>query len=137
MEFDLISGVVKSTSGLVDAIGSAIDKNVTSDEERLKLRNDLESIVSGLEVTIQKEASARHAADMMSDSWLSKNIRPMILIAVPLIYVMFAILDGYGIIILKSDFSSGIISICQTVFGFYFGGRSLEKASSMFSAKKS
>jgi hypothetical protein len=58
-------------STVIDSVGSAVDRLVTSDEERLSLKNEL--------ANFDTEITNRHAADMASDSWLSKNIRPLTL----------------------------------------------------------
>jgi len=135
MDLNLFAGVATATSKLVTSVGDAIDKNVTSDEERLTLKNQLETIFSDLEKTLQEQTTIRQQADMTSDSWLSKNIRPMVLIAIVAIYTLFAVLDGLGVVVFRETFANGIIEIGMTVFSFYFGGRTIEKASFSFRKK--
>ena len=74
----------------------------------------------------QNNLSDRHTADMSSDSWLSKNIRPMTLVAIFAGYFTFGILDANGI---KAN-ESYVQLLGQwgmLVMSFYFGGRTLEK----------
>jgi hypothetical protein len=74
----------------------------------------------------QNNLSDRHTADMSSDSWLSKNIRPMTLVAIFAGYFTFGIMDAHGI---KAN-ESYVQLLGQwgmLVMSFYFGGRTLEK----------
>lgn len=74
----------------------------------------------------QNNLSSRHTADMSSDSWLSKNIRPMTLVAIFAGYFTFGIMDANGI---KAN-ESYVQLLGQwgmLVMSFYFGGRTLEK----------
>ena len=125
-------------SKLVDSVGSALDNLITSDEERLKAKNELESIVNDFQVKMMaaaadydKEVTTRHANDMKSDSWLSKNIRPMVLAFLTVSTIILAYLT---IFILQQDEVALLqpwIDLLQillvTVYAFYFGSRGIEK----------
>jgi hypothetical protein len=94
---------------------------VAQDGELAKLANDTK-----LYETEQNNLSARHTADMASDSWLSKNIRPMTLIAIFVGYFMFAMMSAFG----YNANESYVTLLGQwgmLVMSFYFGGRTLEK----------
>jgi len=67
-------------SNLVDSVGNAIDKNVTSKEEKLKLKNEFTKIIQDHEYQLNTELTKRHQSDMTSHNKLSKLIRPMTLI---------------------------------------------------------
>jgi hypothetical protein len=89
--------------------------------ELAKMANDTE-----LFKTEQNNLTGRHVADMSSDSWLSKNIRPMTLVAIFAGYFIFGIMDANGI---KAN-ESYVQLLGQwgmLVMSFYFGGRTLEK----------
>jgi hypothetical protein len=73
-----------------------------------------------------KAVSERWQADMASDSWLSKNIRPMTLIYILSAYVLFALLDGYGYKISES-YVNLLGQWGMLVMTAYFGGRTIEK----------
>jgi hypothetical protein len=84
--------------------------------------------------TEQTNITSRHTADMVSDSWLSKNIRPMTLIAIIVGYFTFAFMSAYG----YNANESYVTLLGQwgmLVMSFYFGGRTLEKIMDM-KAKK-
>ena len=67
-------------SKLVDSVGSVIDDLVTTDDERLAAKAKLKQIVLDHEAKMEKNITDRWTADMNSDSWLSKNVRPMVLV---------------------------------------------------------
>jgi uncharacterized membrane protein (DUF106 family) len=77
-----------------------------------------------------QELTKRAQADMTSDSWLSKNIRPMTLIFILLAYTMFALMSAYGY-----DANQNFVTLLgnwgMLVMSFYFGGRTLEKIMDM------
>lgn len=127
--------------------GDAIDKIVTSDEERLELRNELariqqegESKLMEFQSTLEGEITARHAADMQSDSVLAKNVRPATLVIMTLVTIVFATigvfkeLDVHGLAAFESTFAA-IISLDMIVFGFYFSARGLEKVAKAFAGR--
>ena len=74
----------------------------------------------------QQELTKRQQADMASDSWLSKNIRPMTLIAILLGYFTFAMMSAFGIETNKS-YVELLGQWGMLIMSFYFGGRTLEK----------
>mgnify|MGYP003342437894 CR=1 FL=1 len=82
----------------------------------------------------QKELTERLKADMASDSWLSKNIRPMTLIAILAGYFTFALMSAFGV-----DTNKTYVELLgqwgMLIMSFYFGGRTLEKIMDM-KAKK-
>jgi hypothetical protein len=89
--------------------------------ELAKMANDTE-----LFKTEQNNLTERHVADMSSDSWLSKNIRPLTLVAIFTGYFTFGIMDANGV---KAN-ESYVQLLGQwgmLVMSFYFGGRTLEK----------
>lgn len=81
---------------------------------------------TALAATEAKELTGRLQADMSSDSWLSKNVRPITLIYILTAYLVLALLDGSGFKIAES-YVSLLGQWGMLVMSFYFGGRSLEK----------
>lgn len=78
------------------------------------------------DISEQKELTERLKADMASDSWLSKNIRPMTLIAILMGYFMFAAMSAYGLNA-NENYVTLLGNWGMLVMSFYFGGRTLEK----------
>jgi hypothetical protein len=78
----------------------------------------------------QQNTTDRWTADMASDSWLSKNVRPMTLVYILTAYLTLAILDGAGFKISES-YVTLLGQWGMLVMGAYFGGRTLEKLADM------
>ena len=77
---------------------------------------------------MEKEISTRWSADMNSDSWLSKNVRPMVLIFLVVCTVLMIFIDAGTIAFEVEDKWTDLLQLVLiTVIGAYFGGRSLEK----------
>jgi hypothetical protein len=74
----------------------------------------------------QQELTKRQEADMASDSWLSKNIRPLSLIALFVAYIVFALMSAFDMDTNES-YTMLLGQWGQLAFGFYFGSRGLEK----------
>ena len=87
------------------------------------------------DVSEQQELTKRLEADMTSDSWLSKNIRPLTLIAILAGYFIFA-----GLSAAKIDVNSEYVQLLgqwgMLIMSFYFGGRTLEKIMDMKAKEK-
>lgn len=126
-------------SSAIEAIGDAIDKNVTSDEERLVLKNELQREMNNFKSrtldhieSMDKEISERHKNDMQSDSWLSKNVRPLVLVVLTATTMGFAYATTFADLTeLQIRTLEGWLPLLQSLllaaYTFYFGGRSFEK----------
>lgn len=112
----------------VEAVTQAI---ATDPDAALKLR---EIDLRQFEIE-QTNVTARHAADMNSDSWLSKNIRPMTLIAILVGYFTFAMMSAFGYETNRS-YVELLGQWGMLIMSFYFGGRTLEKIMDMRKDKK-
>lgn len=100
-------------------------KKIESDGKLGELNVDLEAYK-----TEQNNLTDRLKADMASDSWLSKNIRPMTLVYILTAFVLMAVLDGYGFHIAES-YVTLLGQWGMLIMSFYFGGRTLEKIMDM------
>ena len=113
---------------LVKEVGTVVDDLVTTEEEKLEAKRKLQNMIMNYESELQKEVTTRWTQDMNRDSWLSKNIRPMVLIFLVVSTVVLIFIDG-GVIDFHVD--SNWINLLQltllTVISAYFGGRSWEK----------
>tara|TARA_R110002074_G_scaffold161515_1_gene319684 strand:+ start:4506 stop:4898 length:393 start_codon:yes stop_codon:yes gene_type:complete len=113
---------------LVKSVGGVIDNLHTSKEEKLAAELKVKEIIAKYEVDMEKQISSRWDADMKSDSWLSKNVRPMTLIFLVISTVVLIFIDA-GVI--EFQVEGSWIDLLQltllTVIGAYFGGRSWEK----------
>ena len=113
---------------LVKGVGGVIDNLHTSKEEKLAAELKVKELLAEYETQMEKEITARWSADMNSDSWLSKNVRPMVLIFLVVCTVLMIFIDAGSINFLVEDKWTDLLQIVLiTVIGAYFGGRSLEK----------
>ena len=113
---------------LVKNVGGVIDNLTTSKEEKMEAERKIKDLVMGYEAEMQKQVTERWKMDMQSDSWLSKNIRPLVLIFLVVSTVMLVFIDA-GVISfeVKASWVDLLQLVLITVIGAYFGGRSLEK----------
>ena len=121
----LLSG---GAAELVKGIGGVVDNLHTSKAEKLEAEAKIKDLVMGYEAEMQKQVTERWKMDMQSDSWLSKNIRPLVLIFLVASTVLLIFIDA-GIIAfeVKASWVDLLQLVLITVIGAYFGGRSLEK----------
>ena len=116
-------------SSLVDSVGGVIDDLVTTDDERLAAKAKLKKIVLEHEAKMEQNITDRWSADMKSDSWLSKNVRPMVLIFLIVCTMLLIFIDAGTIAFEVEDKWTDLLQLVLiTVIGAYFGGRSIEKA---------
>ena len=113
---------------LVKGVGGVIDNLHTSKEEKIEAERKIKDMIMGYEAEMQKQVTERWKVDMNSDSWLSKNIRPMTLIFLVVSTVLMIFIDA-GVIAfeVKDTWVDLLQLVLITVIGAYFGGRSLEK----------
>ncbi len=113
---------------LIKGVGGVIDDLHTSKEEKLDAEKKIKDMIMSYEAEMQKQVTERWSMDMKSDSWLSKNIRPLVLIFLVVSTVLLVFIDA-GVIAfeVKASWVDLLQLVLITVIGAYFGGRSLEK----------
>ena len=113
---------------LVKSVGGVIDGLHTSKEEKLAAELKVKELIANYEIEMEKNITSRWQADLKSDSWLSKNVRPMVLIFLIVCTMLLIFIDADAI---KSDVKDTWVDLFQlvliTVIGAYFGGRSFYK----------
>ena len=125
------------TGGLIKDIGQVIDDLVTTDEERLAAKLKVEKLLEQADKDAQDQVTARWESDMKSDSFLSKNIRPLVLIYLTFIFSVLAFFDGnVGEFKIAEDYIPIFQSLLITVYGAYFVGRTWEKGKSIMNKNK-
>ena len=115
-------------SELVKSVGGVIDNLTTSKEEKLAAEQKVKELISNYEIEMEKNITERWKMDMQSDSWLSKNIRPLVLVFLVASTVLLIFIDAGAINFIVQDKWTDLLQLVLiTVIGAYFGGRSLEK----------
>ena len=113
---------------LVKNVGGVLDNLTTSKEEKLEAERKIKELIANYEVEMEKNITARWEADLKSDSWLSKNVRPMTLIFLIICTMLLIFIDAGAINFnVKDSYVDLLQLVLITVIGAYFGGRSLEK----------
>ena len=115
-------------SNLIESVGGVIDNLVTTDEEKLEAKRKLKEMIMNHEVQMQKQITDRWTADMNSDSWLSKNVRPMVLIFLIICTMLLIFIDAGAVKFeVEEKWTDLLQLVLITVIGAYFGGRTAEK----------
>ena len=124
-----MSKILSLLSGsLIKDVGNVLDNLTTSKEEIGKVKNEIQRLLLDAEAKMQQEVTSRWKADMTSDSWLSKNVRPLTLIFLVVTTMLLAIIDAGFINFEVKDNWVGLLELVLiTVIGAYFGGRTFEK----------
>jgi len=113
---------------LVKGVGGVIDNLHTSKEEKLEAERKVKELIANYEIEMEKNITSRWEADLKSDSWLSKNVRPMTLIFLIVCTMLLIFIDAGAINFnVKDSYVDLLQLVLITVIGAYFGGRSLEK----------
>ena len=113
---------------LVKNVGGVIDNLHTSKEEKLAAEQKIKELVANYEIEMEKNITDRWKADMNSDSWLSKNIRPLVLAFLVVCTVLMIFIDAGSInFVVEEKWTDLLQLVLITVIGAYFGGRTMEK----------
>mgnify|MGYP003150836718 CR=1 FL=1 len=113
---------------LIKSVGGVLDNLTTTKEEKLTAEEKIKDMILGYEGEMQRQVSERWKSDMNSDSWLSKNVRPVTLIFLIICTMLLIFIDaGFLNFNVKDSYVDLLQLVLITVIGAYFGGRSLEK----------
>ena len=125
----ILTKIFSSGAGeIVKSVGGVIANLTTSKEEKLEAERKVKELVSSYEIEMEKNITERWKMDMQSDSWLSKNIRPLVLVFLVVSTVLLIFIDAGAINFTVQDKWTDLLQLVLiTVIGAYFGGRSLEK----------
>ena len=125
----ILSKVFSAGAGdLIKNVGGVIDNLHTSKEEKLEAERKIKELMANYEVEMEKNITSRWEADLKSDSWLSKNVRPLTLVFLIVCTMLLIFIDAGALNFeVKSSWVDLLQLVLITVIGAYFGGRSLEK----------
>ena len=108
-------------SNIAEKISNIVDKHTFSKVEKAQFEKEMEQIFINAKLDLEKEITSRHSNDMISDSWLSKNIRPLLTIFSLLLYTIFSITDGnLGSFDIQDQYVDLLGQIVIMSLGFYF-----------------
>jgi len=129
-----LGAILDIGSKLIDKFFPDPEQKAKAQLELLQMQQTGELAQINADIAEQQELTKRQQADMMSDSWLSKNIRPMTLLFILGGYFIFAMMSAFDI-----DTNKAYVELLgqwgMLIMSFYFGGRSLEKIMEMKKGK--
>lgn len=132
---DPISTVLNVGMKLLDKFFPDPEQKAKAQIELLQMQQNGELAQINADIAEQQELTKRQQSDMASDSWLSKNIRPMTLIAILAGYFIFALMSAFGM-----NAHQAYVELLgqwgMLIMSFYFGGRTLEKIMDMKAKEK-
>jgi|TARA_Y100001937_G_scaffold48861_1_gene68124 hypothetical protein len=115
-------------SKLVESVGGVLDNVITTKDEKLEAKRKLKELILSHEAEMEKNITDRWTADMNSDSWLSKNVRPLVLIFLIVCTMLLIFIDAGALTFTVEEKWTDLLQLVLiTVIGAYFGGRSIEK----------
>ena len=125
----ILGKIFSSGAGeLVKNVGGVIDNLTTSKEEKLAAEQKVKELIADYETQMEANITDRWKSDMNSDSWLSKNVRPLVLIFLVVCTVLMIFIDAGTIqFTVEEKWTDLLQLVLITVIGAYFGGRSFEK----------
>ena len=122
----------KIFGGAFEQVAGVVDKFVMTKSEKAKAKIDLKNILIQAEQSAQTQVTSRWENDMKSDSWLSKNIRPLTLIFLTFVFVIMSFFDGnIGEFTINEAYKPIYQTLLMVVYSAYFVGRSIEKTKSI------
>tara|TARA_R110000744_G_scaffold142268_4_gene253832 strand:- start:2316 stop:2711 length:396 start_codon:yes stop_codon:yes gene_type:complete len=123
-----ISAIGSIISGVIKPVGDIIDDLTTSGEEKLDAKQKIAELLVSADQEAQREVTKRWESDTNSDSWLPKNIRPIALAFLTIMFVAISVFDGnIGQFIISEPYIPVYQTLLMVVYGSYFAGRSVEK----------
>ena len=132
---DPISAILGVGMKLVDKFFPDPEQKAKAQLELMQMQQNGELAQIAADTAEQQELTKRQQADMMSDSWLSKNIRPMTLLFILGGYFIFAMMSAFDL-----DTNRAYVELLgqwgMLIMSFYFGGRTLEKIMDMKAKEK-
>ena len=115
-------------SKLVESVGGVLDNVITTKDEKLEAKIKLKELILSHEAEMERNITDRWQADMNSDSWLSKNVRPLVLIFLVVCTMLMIFIDAGTIkFTVEEKWTDLLQLVLITVIGAYFGGKSFEK----------
>jgi uncharacterized membrane protein (DUF106 family) len=119
---------------IIDKLIPDPEAKAKAQQELIKLQQEGKLAELNADNIEAQELTKRQQADMASDSWLSKNIRPLTLIFILIVYTVFAAMSAADIEV-NNNYVELLGQWGMLIMSFYFGGRSLEKIMEMKKGK--
>jgi|TARA_R100001591_G_scaffold61033_2_gene70602 hypothetical protein len=117
-----------AAGGIVEKLGNVADKFITTGDEKRKFQKEMETLFINAEAEMQKNVTERWKADLEHGNWLTRSVRPLVLIFLIVSTVLLVFIDSGSI---QFEVAEKWVDLLQltliTTVGAFFGGRSYEK----------
>jgi len=130
-----IDDIINTGLKIIDKVIPDPQAKAQAQLELQKLAQDGKLAELQADMNEQNNVSERWKADLASDSWLSKNVRPMTLVALLVAYFIFATASAFEVIV-KPEYVNLLGQMIMLIVSAYFGGRTLEKIMDMKTRNK-
>ena len=125
---EILARLFGKGSGVVEQVGGVVDKFIRTKDEKAQFEKEMAEILIKAEADMQKNVTERWRADMTSDSWLSKNVRPLVLMFLVFCTMLLIFIDAGQINFkVEANWVDLLQILLLTVIAAYFGGRTVEK----------
>ena len=113
---------------VVDKLAGVADKFIRTKDEKAEFEKEMTQIFIEAEAQMQKNVTERWKADLEHGNWLTRSVRPLVLVFLIISTVLMVFIDSGSIAFEVEDKWTDLLQIVLiTVIGAYFGGRSVEK----------
>jgi hypothetical protein len=114
--------------GILKSLSNVADKFITTGDEKRAFQKEMEQIFLDAEATMQKNVTERWKADLEHGNWLTRSVRPLVLVFLIVSTVVMVFIDSGSIAFnVEEKWTDLLQLVLMTTIGAYFGGRSVEK----------
>ena len=114
--------------GILKSLSNVADKFITTGDEKRAFQKDMEQIFLDAEATMQQNVTERWKADLEHGNWLTRSVRPIVLVFLIVSTVVMVFVDSGSIVFnVEEKWTDLLQLVLMTTIGAYFGGRSVEK----------
>ncbi len=113
---------------IIEKLSGVADKFITTGDEKRSFQKDMEQIFLDAEAAMQKNVTERWKVDLEHGNWLTRSVRPLVLIFLIISTVIMVFIDSGSITFnVEQKWTDLLQLVLMTTIGAYFGGRSVEK----------
>jgi len=114
--------------GIVDKLSGVVDRFVRTKDEKAEFEKQMTEILIEAEAAMQKNVTERWKADLEHGNWLTRSVRPLVLVFLIVSTVIMVFIDSGSIdFAVEEKWTDLLQLVLMTTIGAYFGGRSVEK----------
>ena len=122
----------KAGGSVVDKLAGVADRFIRTKDEKAEIEKEMTSILIEAEAAMQKNVTERWKADLEHGNWLTRSVRPLVLIFLIVATVLMVFIDSGSINFnVEEKWTDLLQLVLMTTIGAYFGGRSVEKYNKM------